>query len=211
TTVALNLAASFVLTGRKILLIDADFRKPEINNRLGLPDSPGLSDAVKHDLSIDKVIHKMEDSRFTVVTSGSDTVDPVVFFSSLKFRRELAQFDMESDLAILDSPPLLVSDALIMASKVDAVLVVLQPGRVSELAATQMMDQLRRSKAKVLGVVLNQVPSSRKLRYFDKREVNIPLEVDDEVASPEEDSKPKAKKPKKKIVPFKKDENNTKS
>ena len=167
STIAEYLATGLVKSHMNIMLIDADFRKPSFHERFDLPEGPGLSDAIEENISPSKFAHTYNDDRFKILTSGSKRSDPVGFMSSLKFVSALEKIKAGSELCILDGPPLFISDALIMATKVDGVLVVINPNEVSQDNTKEHLGQLQRADAKILGLILNKVRSPKIGKYFE--------------------------------------------
>jgi capsular exopolysaccharide synthesis family protein len=156
TTIAVNLAATIAMAGKRVFLVDADFRRPGVHRFLRIPNRLGLSDAILKDLRPGDVAHVIDDSRLKVVPSGTQIERPTEQLSSVRMLRILARFRDESDITIFDSPAFLVADSLILASKLQAVLIVIQPGKTRIGDAEDMMEQLKRADANVLGVVLNR-------------------------------------------------------
>lgn len=156
TTIAVNLAAIMAMAGKRVFLVDADFRRPGVHNFLRIPNRLGLSDAILKDLRPGDVAHVIDDSRLKVVPCGTQIERPAEQLSSVQMLRALARFRDESDVTIFDSPAFLVADSLILASKLQAVLIVIQPGKTRVGEAQDMMEQLKRAEANVLGVVLNR-------------------------------------------------------
>ncbi len=204
STVAENLAAGLVKSGMNIMLIDADFRKPSLHERFDLPEGPGLSDAIEENLSLNKLAHTLDDKRFKILTSGSARIDPVGYVSSLKFVSALGKIKAGSALAILDGPPLFIADALIMASKVDGVLIILNPDEVSLEVAKEHLIQLQRADAKILGVILNKVRRIKIGKYFDDASIS-PQRISGEKESTKPGSDDSGDAPEA-APPFKKDE-----
>jgi len=158
TTIAVNLAAAFAKSGKRVVLVDADMRRPKVHQFAKIPNEIGLSDAFNENLDPSKMAHSMDDSRLRIVTSGSPVANPAEILDSIKLLKILANIEGEADLAIFDGPPLPLPDALALASKLDGVLIVVRLGQVKETNASVILDQLKRVHANLLGVVLNRVP-----------------------------------------------------
>jgi len=161
TTIASHLAVSIANGGKRVILIDADFRRPGIHESFGIPNEQGLSDMLIDNLEPQGVVHSFDNSRLELITSGRRVDDPSELFGSARLLEVLAQLGERSDTVIFDGPPFLVTETLILASRLKAVLLVIQPGRTSEAAAKTIMKQLGRAQADLLGVVLNRVPKSQ--------------------------------------------------
>lgn len=157
TTIAVNLAAAFARGEKQVLLVDADLRRSKVHRFAKIPNELGLSDAFNENLNPAKMAHSMDDSRLKIVTSGSPVANPTEVLDSIKLLKILANLEKEADLVIFDGPPLPLPDALVLASKLEGVIIVLKLGQVKETNAAIVMEQLKRAQANLLGVVLNRV------------------------------------------------------
>ncbi len=159
TTVAVNLAIIMAQGGKRVLLIDADMRRPRIHAIFGLSNRVGLSTLFRGKMPLRSACHRVEGlNHLYVIPSGSLPPNPNELLASSRMEGILEEASREADLIILDSPPALVADYLVLAAKADGVLLVLQPGRTRADAAFAMLEQLERVKARALGVILNKIP-----------------------------------------------------
>jgi capsular exopolysaccharide synthesis family protein len=166
TTVSTNLAASFSQTGRRVLLIDADMRRPRVNEVVGLPRGPGLSELLRGRVKPPEVIQSPKIYGADVITSGEIPDNPTDLLSSPAMSTLLTQMQAEYDLIIIDAPVLLaVSDALLVAANADGVLIVNKPGSVEKGAFQTMSTELRRVGARMIGMVANQVKTGDTYSY----------------------------------------------
>jgi capsular exopolysaccharide synthesis family protein len=159
STIAVNLAASMVQGGKRILLLDADLRRPRVHRQLQLSNSLGLSDLFRQQMELDEVKQCCpEMENLSVITSSSIPPNPTELLNSVRMDEVLATAKEQADIVIIDSPPFIVSDPIVLAAKVDGIVLVLQPGQTSFTAVQEIMTQLQRANARLLGVVLNRVP-----------------------------------------------------
>ena len=166
TTIAVNLAAVIAQGGKKVTLIDADLRRPKVHRFLGLANQFGLTDMFRGNVTLPMVSqHTGALDNVSVVTTGSLPPNPSELLGSLKMDHILDEAGRGSDIVILDSPPSLVADVQILASKVDGVVLVIHPGHTQIDGARATMEQLRRAGARVVGVVLNRIPRHRAEYY----------------------------------------------
>jgi len=171
-----NIAIASAQMGKRTLLVDADMRRPVIHQFFGLDRSPGLFEFVTGAASYEEVLRNVEDivigknpewdeafkkrhmAYLNLVTSGHLPSNPPEVLNSAKMLEALETFKREFDLVILDSPPVLpVVDALLLGPKTDGVVLIYQSGRTAREALKRAKIQLDNAKAKVLGVVLNDV------------------------------------------------------
>jgi succinoglycan biosynthesis transport protein ExoP len=167
STSAINLAVAIGQMER-VLLIDADMRKPTIAKVLNLPpNSPGLSNLVAGTATLDDCILHMEDANIDVLTSGLIPPNPSELLSSHKFAELLRKFAQEYDRVIIDSPPtLLVSDALLMSKVVDAVVYVIRSDITTHQTVRTGVNRLLAVKAPIIGVILNKVNMKKAAQYY---------------------------------------------
>ena len=168
TTIATNLAAIFAQEGKRVMLLDCDLRRPRIHKFLGIPNRIGMADLFRDSLALDVVIQQWANSSTTsisVITSGRLPPNPTELLGSQKMDRILAEIASRVDVVVIDSPPSMVSDAQVLAAKVDGVLLVVQPGKTHIDAARATREQLDRAGARVVGVVFNRIPRQHGYYY----------------------------------------------
>ena len=126
TTLA-NLAISLAQAGKRVLLIDADMRRPVVSKLFGVPRAPGLTDVVLGEKSIREVTIESEVSGLSIMPHGTHTTEPAELLESVRFRDAIEQCRDQYDLVLIDAPPLLaVADPAIIAPLVDAVTLTVQ-------------------------------------------------------------------------------------
>ncbi len=162
TTVAANLAVIFAQKGRRVLLLDADLRRPHVHRVMKLKNRVGLTDLLLENQSIKDVIHQIEGNEsLSVITSGSLPPNPAELLGSARMERILAELGSNMDILVIDSPPSIVADAQVLAAKVDAVLLVIRPGKTIKEATKATVEILRRANARIIGVVMNYISRDR--------------------------------------------------
>ncbi|WP_442511238.1 polysaccharide biosynthesis tyrosine autokinase [Novipirellula sp. SH528] len=126
TTIS-NLAVSLAQTGKRVLLIDADMRRPVIAKMFGLNDGPGLTDTLIHDVTLTEATQHTEVANLDILTHGSRTSEPAELLESADFSRLLTQCRQEYDYVLIDAPPLLaVADPSIIAPLVDSLVLTIR-------------------------------------------------------------------------------------
>jgi capsular exopolysaccharide synthesis family protein len=165
TTVAINLAAIMVQAGSRVLLVDADLRRPRIHRFLDMPNKIGLCQVFTGQVHFDDALYSADKAleNLQVMRSGGQPPNPSELLGSSRMDDILNLAKDTADIVLIDSPPFVVSDAAVLATKVDGVLLVLQPGRTSLGSARAMVEQLQRANARIVGVVLNRIPYKRGL------------------------------------------------
>ncbi|HYE18465.1 MAG TPA: polysaccharide biosynthesis tyrosine autokinase [Tepidisphaeraceae bacterium] len=158
TTVACNLAAGLALNGRRILLVDANFRRPEIHKVFGLPNGQGFSDVLNAVAAFDEVLRETQVPNLAVMTAGPRPVNPTELFESQLLIDFIERALEEFDHVIFDSGPIMVvAEAQAMAPRVDGVVSVVRAKTNNRGLLQRMREEMRRTKAEHLGVVLNGV------------------------------------------------------
>ncbi len=165
TMVATNLAVVMAQAGKEVVLVDCDLRRPRIHRELNLSNQIGLSDYFRGQEKLPQIMRPVGDATLKAITSGSLPPNPTELLQSQKMTHLLADLKEVSDIAVIDSPPFLVTDAAVIASQVDGVIMIVQPGRTHAEAAIAMLEQLNRAGTRVIGVVLNRIPQRRPYYY----------------------------------------------
>jgi len=164
TFVSVNLANIIAQTGKSVILMDADLRKPSVHSYLGITNSKGLSDtflgSFNINLYLNAVIQNLEGNNIKVIPGGRPPPNPTELLGSKKMDQIIETIKQMADVIIIDGPPLLIADAIILSKKVDGVLVVVRHGYTNENMAKAAIEQLKRAEVKILGVVYNQIPTS---------------------------------------------------
>lgn len=165
TSVAANLAVAMSQAEKEVILLDGDLRRPNVHNFYGLPNNIGLSNVFRGEFSIDQVIKNWPDGTVSVIPAGNPPPNPSELLGSKKMTQILEVLERSADIVIIDGPPFIVADAPILASKVNGVLLIMQLGHTRVPAIKAMMEQIKRSGAKVVGVALNRLPA-RTVGYY---------------------------------------------
>ncbi|MBN2503169.1 MAG: polysaccharide biosynthesis tyrosine autokinase [Anaerolineales bacterium] len=170
TTVSANLAIVLAQSGRIVTLIDADMRRPRVHEALSLTNTTGLSDLfVKPFLDLNGYAQKTTTEGLKILTSGKTPPNPSELLGSYRMKDILDGITQESDVIIIDTPPVLsVTDAAVLSSEVDGVVVVIKPGFTRQTAVIQTVEQLRKVNARILGLVLNDVDAKKSRYYYYK-------------------------------------------
>ncbi len=169
TTTSSNLAEAFGQM-EKVLLIDADMRRPTVAKKLNLPSSSlGLSTAVAYPETLDECIQHVEELGIDVIPAGPVPPNPLELLASKNFRELLATLKGRYQRIIIDSAPMhAVSDALYLSTLVDGVVYVVKADATKDKLIKAGLNHLEDSNARVLGVVLNQMDVEKEARYGEQ-------------------------------------------
>ena len=174
STVSAHLAKAAADMGQRVLIVDADLRRPQVYQRLGLEhNSPGLSNVLADGLDVEEVIQRVPGrENLFVLTAGEQAPDPPRLLSSNRMQRIMEQLQNSSayDLIIFDTPPLLgFADGRILAAFTSGVVLVVRMGKTDRSILKQTVEQLKDSHIPVLGVVANGVSrhSHSSSHYYD--------------------------------------------
>lgn len=164
STVAANLAVVMAQAGREVVLLDADMRRPRVHLIFGQPQHTGLTEALLDESGEwGKVPMPTGTPHLTTVQCSSLPPNPSELLGSKRMQEFIGHLKGLSETILIDTPPVLpVTDALVLASHVDGVIIVIEHGVTQLRAAQQTVKQLRQAGARILGVVLNKVPSGRR-------------------------------------------------
>ena len=169
TTSATNLAVTLVQRGHTVLLVDADMRRGVINRVFGSNREPGLSDILQGTTSLEAALRRVDLGRagsLHYLTTGALPHNPASLIDSPAMRTLMDRVKQHYDTIILDSPPInVVTDAALLGSHADGVVVVVRSGVTAVQALMFAMEQLRHVRAPVLGAVLNDIDFHRDAAY----------------------------------------------
>jgi len=158
STTITNLAVTFAQSEKRVILIDADLRKPTAHHTFALSNRWGLSSVISQQSKLEEVIQASDIPNLDVITSGAIPPNPAEMMNSKKMTSLLEQLRQMYDIILIDTPPLLaVTDAQIVSTKSDGVILVVDQGKVKRDIAGKAVKSLESVNARILGVVLNNV------------------------------------------------------
>ena len=157
TTTAANLAITMAESGQNVVLVGCDLRRPRIHEFFGFPNNVGFTSILVGDVELEGALRTVPDhGSLTILPSGPVPPNPSELLGSMKSREVLARLAREADMVILDSAPVLpVTDAAVIASQVDALLLVASAGTTTRRDVVRACEVLGRVEAPLAGLVLN--------------------------------------------------------
>ena len=167
STISSNSAVVFAQSGKKVLLVDADMRKPTAHHTFNILNAAGLSTVLTRQQTVDEVVHKTEIEGLHVITSGPIPPNPAELLGSKAMDQLITQLTEQYDLVIFDAPPVLsVTDAQILANKCDGTILVVNSGKAEKDGVIKAKEALVASQANILGVVLNNYVLEKDHYYY---------------------------------------------
>jgi capsular exopolysaccharide synthesis family protein len=157
STTAYNLAMGAAAMGLRVLLVDADLRRPTVHDKAGLPNIQGLSNVLTLKVPVQEVMQQSaRESNLYVITSGPTPPDPTRLLSSETMKQLMQQLHDFFDLVVYDAPPLLgFADSLLLSPKTNGCLMVVGLGHSERAAVREALEQCRVSRVPMLGIAAN--------------------------------------------------------
>jgi succinoglycan biosynthesis transport protein ExoP len=169
TVVACNLAAALAQSGQRVLIIDADLRRPKVHAAFGQPSEPGLSNLLVGTAKASDVVAKTTVPGLWVLPSGRLPPNPAELLGSARFRDFLATLGQHFDWIIIDTPPIMaVTDAAPVAHLASGVLFVVGAEMTPRAVAQHALEQLEAAQGHLIGAVLNRVDLERDAYYYSQ-------------------------------------------
>ena len=156
TTIISNLAVTLSQAGSRVLIIDCDMRRPSLHKVFRREKIPGLSEILAGDVSIEETLINTPANGLDFIPAGTSPPNPSELLSSKQFQDLLEHFKLTYDNILLDAPPVLaVTDAPLLTTAADIMILVLETERVPLKTAQRTMEMLDMVKAPIAGIVLN--------------------------------------------------------
>ena len=166
STTSGNLALSLAQSGNKVLLVDCDMRKPSIHKKFKISNMSGTAELLLRKESFEDVANCYNEN-LTIITAGKIPPNPSEMLSSRAMTAFIKEMKKEFKYIILDTPPLqAVTDAQVLSTKVDGVLLVVRAGSTKRDAVLNSVDLIKKVQGKVIGTVLNGVENKKNNYYY---------------------------------------------
>jgi capsular exopolysaccharide synthesis family protein len=166
TTIS-NLAVAYAQSDKKVLLMDADLRKPTMHQTFRVTNRLGLTNLLTNQAELEEVIRNSSIPNLDILTSGPIPPNPSEILSSKRMITLLDELKKMYDIILIDAPPAIaVTDAQILGTRSDGVILVIDSGKVKREIAMKAKANLDHVQARILGVVLNNVDRKNKDSYY---------------------------------------------
>ena len=167
TTTSINLAVSLAQTQHKVLLVDADMRRPRMHTYLGVRNDVGLANYLGGFAEPDDIINRFEGTKLDYITAGETPPNPTELLGSKNMQKLVEIFNERYDYILIDTPPVnLVADAMTLSALVENILFVLKCGNSNIYDVDKALSSLEFANAKMLGFIcIDSNKKTRKKRY----------------------------------------------
>ena len=169
STTTANLAVVLAQTGQRVIVVDTDLRRPVLHKVFSVPNNVGLTNALLagENVMLAEYLQPTEIETLSVLTSGPIPPNPSELLGSHRMEHLVSVLSQAADIVLFDSPPVLaVTDAVVMARRVDGVLLVVDAGHTREPALAQAAGELQKNGVNLLGVALNRLDTRRGGYYY---------------------------------------------
>lgn len=166
STIALNLASSLAEDNKKVVLVDCDLRRPSLHKYLKISNNSGVSDILVGKKSLLSCIRKVNDN-FSIITAGYKSLNPMELLDTEEMDNLIKELKNKFDYVIIDSPPItVVSDAQILASKVDGIIVVVKAEQTKKDKLNLCRKLITNVNGNIIGGILNDVATKAKFDEY---------------------------------------------
>lgn len=164
--VAVNLALAMAMTGKKTVFIDADLRSPIGKRFFNIPSRDGLTSFISRHVEFEKIVHPTNTTHLSFIGTGPIPPNPTEILSSSGMEEVIQTLKPQYDVIVIDTPPLIVADAVSLSTYVDGCLYVVNAKQSGERLVNKSLEQLKRVRVPVLGAVLNKsYPANEKYSH----------------------------------------------
>ncbi|NJK47411.1 polysaccharide biosynthesis tyrosine autokinase [Candidatus Gracilibacteria bacterium] len=170
STISSNLAQAAAAMGQRVLIVDADLRRPQVHHRLGIENGQGLSNILATGLALEEAIQPVPQwENLSVITAGDIPPDPTRLLASKRMQQVMEELKQKGwfDLIIYDTPPVLgFADGRILAAATNGIVLVARLSKTDRSAVKNCIDQLKLAQVPILGLVANGVTRSGSGSYY---------------------------------------------
>jgi len=167
TSMSSNLGINLARKGKKVVVVDSDFPRPNIYRVFGVSNEKGLTNILLGENTIDEVLQKSDTENLFLITTGPKPPSSTLLFESKQMREFITAVEKKFDFVIFDTPPVLtLNDPVILGSMVDRTVMVIGANEVSRQLVRQGLNTLQKGKCHLLGAVLNKVKTEGSHYYY---------------------------------------------
>lgn len=165
TTTITNLAETFAQAGNRVIIVDADLRRPRVHQVFGVSNQQGLTNVLAGQVDLKDVV-KVAGSQINILTSGPIPPNPSELLGSTKMKELVQVLSDHYDIVVIDTPPVnVVTDAAVLSTLVDGVILAIASGKTEIESGKRALKSLEAVNANVLGAVMTMVPVTKKGYY----------------------------------------------
>ncbi len=158
TSVSVNLAASYLNEGKRVILVDADFRKPNVHTFFGMENEVGLGEVLNSEIEVWGALQRWKNTSLYVLTAGHKAALLDKLLEPERIEKIVADLKGFANIIIFDSPPLIVSDAMRLAPFMDGLILIIRPERTRRRVTKLAVEQVMQAGGNILGAVMNCIP-----------------------------------------------------
>lgn len=158
SSIAADMAAIIAHNGKRVVLVDADLKRPLLHQLFNLPNRVGLMDLLHGERALPGLLHSVNSNHLFVLTTGVNNNGKTDPFASSRTTELLSQLKATYDKVIIHGPPFFYSETASLAAKMDGVVLLIHPNRSRTDSTRAIMDKLQKSGAKIIGVVMRDQP-----------------------------------------------------
>lgn len=167
STVSNNVAVTWADQGKRVLIVDADMRRPTVHRTFSVSNAVGLSNLLAETGSLENAIHETIINNLSVMPSGPIPPNPSELLGSTKMAALLEQLTDHYDLVIIDAPPVnTVTDAQVLAARADGTILVVPQGIADKAGVRHAKQLLEAVQANILGAILNRATAKKSTGYY---------------------------------------------
>lgn len=168
STILANLAVTLAQADKKVILVDGDLRRPSLHELFGLPNGRGLTNMFLEEKAWQRPpLQQTSVPNLILLPSGPTPPNPAELLASPRMEQIIARLRERADLLLFDAPPVVaVTDAAVLAAKLDGVLLVIQAGRTKREQAQRAIALLEKVNARLVGAALSNVKLDRSMEYY---------------------------------------------
>ena len=169
TTTLLNLACAYAETGKKVIALDLDFRRPKLHRTLEIEDKDGITDVLAGNIKLEDAIKHSDSIPFDIINRGSKAPFPAALLSSNELQEIVNTLKNMYDLVLVDCPPVIaVSDAIQVSKLCDGCLFIVSYEKTEKSAAKEAIKILKSNNIKIFGTVITEINSKNSSYYGHK-------------------------------------------